>query len=67
MCLQSKLIKQLEENVQHLEQEKQSLEEKVYNLEILLHVKMWNYFFLSFRRVVNVIYSFLGNSPASEI
>jgi len=23
--------------------------------------------FLSFRRVVNVIYSFLGNSPASEI
>jgi len=24
-------------------------------------------FFLSFRRVVNVIYSFLGNSPASEI
>jgi len=25
------------------------------------------FFFLSFRRVVNVIYSFLGNSPASEI
>ena len=25
------------------------------------------YLFLSFRRVVNVIYSFLGNSPASEI
>jgi len=24
-------------------------------------------FFLSFRRVLNVIYSFLGNSPASEI
>jgi len=40
MCLQSKLIKQLEENVQHLEQEKKSLEEKLYNLEILLHVKM---------------------------
>jgi len=31
---------------------------------------VWNeyiIFFLSFRRVVNVIYSFLGNSPASEI
>jgi len=25
------------------------------------------FLFLSFRRVVNVIYSFLGNSPASEI
>ena len=45
MRLQSKLIKQLEENVQHLEQEKKSLEEKVYNLEILFHVKMWNYIF----------------------
>jgi len=32
----------------------------VFSLDIL-------FFFLSFRRVVNVIYSFLGNSPASEI
>ena len=45
MRLQSKLIKQMEETVQHLEQEKESLEEKVYNLEILLHVKMRNYIF----------------------
>jgi len=29
--------------------------------------KMVKILFLSFRRVVNVIYSFLGNSPASEI
>jgi len=32
---------------------------------------VWNkllpIFFLSFRRVVNVIYSFLGNSPASWV
>jgi len=26
----------------------------------------WLILFLSFRRVLNVIYSFLGNSPASE-
>ena len=31
------------------------------NLETLLWI-----LFLSFRRVLNVIYSFLGNSPASE-
>ena len=32
-----------------------------------LYVKKTYVVFLSFRRVVNVIYSFLGNSPASEI
>jgi len=26
-----------------------------------------DFLFLSFRRVLNVIYSFLGNSPASEL
>jgi hypothetical protein len=31
--LKSKLNKQLEENLQHLEHEKKSLQERVYNLE----------------------------------
>ena len=36
-------------------------------LVYLAGVMMTTVLFLSFRRVVNVLYSFLGNSPASEI
>jgi len=39
----------------------------ISGLESMEFVRLIKILFLSFRRVVNVIYSFLGNSPASEI